>query len=352
MKIWKIESKSMFYNEVLYTSEDELRSILNISNKMEYYGNPIEIPKKDGKRIIYSINSASRLYNLQKNLSKNFLSNILLPDMVHGFRKETNYIEYLLPHVNFYRNHFYLRLDIKNFFQSIKTDSIKGMLEYYFRINEDFTAFDVKIILDKIIDLLMYNDELVQGAPTSPVISNLVFRKLDIRIQKYCRCFHINYTRYADDMLFSSVNPVLWKNSFISGIAKIISSDNLELNYSKIVRAKNYISLGGYVISDSIRLSRTKLSNLSRVLFYVENHKDYRSQLYYEKINNLIKSETNSDKLKIKGIYELINYFAGNRAFIISVLKYSNDNSFCKKAQKIIERLDNIIIKLDNTIKK
>ncbi|WFR57324.1 reverse transcriptase family protein [Anaerocolumna sp. AGMB13025] len=352
MKIWKIENKAMFYNDILGINEDELAGILSDKNKKKYYGIPIEIPKKSGKRTIYSINNSSKIYIIQKRLCDKFLHNILLPDTVHGFRKDTNYIEYLLPHICFYKDYFYLRLDIRNFFESINTASIKEALEYYFKINKDFTAFDIKIILNRIIDILTYDNKLVQGAPTSPIISNLVFRKLDIRIEKYCRCFQINYTRYADDMLFSSNNPIILKKSFISGVSKIIATENLYLNYNKVVRAKNQISLGGYVISDNIRLSRSKLSNLSRVLFYVENHKDYKNQSYYEKLNDFLKSEMGTDYLKINGIYELINYFAGNRAFIISVLKYSHDDNFCEKAKKIIKRLDDIIIKLDNTVAK
>lgn len=350
MKIWKIESKSMFYNDILCVKEDELPNFLINNAKEEYYGEPREIPKKGGKRKIYCIETSNKLYEIQKNICTNFLSNIMLPDVVYGFRKETNYIEFLMPHINFYGNSYYLRLDIKNFFGSINKKTIRKTLKYYFKANDNFTNKDIKLLLDRVYEILTYNNKVIQGAPSSPILSNIIFRRLDIRIQKYCRCFQINYTRYADDMLFSSDNVSVFKDSFVSGITNIISSEGFNINYGKTIRSKNKISLGGYVISDNIRLSRNKLSDLSRVLFYVENNKDYKKDSYYNELNAFIIKQTGSESLKFGGIYSLINYFAGNRAFIISILKYSQDKNFCNKAEKIIRRLEKIILRLYNNI--
>lgn len=352
MRIWKIESKSMYFNDILDIKEEELPKLLSQKAKNEYYGEPYEIPKKGGKREIYAINTSNKLYDIQKNLCINFLSNIMLPDTVHGFKKETNYIEFLIPHIDFYGSNNYLRLDIKNFFGSISKKNIRKALKYYFKPNDKLTNESIRLILDLTIDIITYNDKVIQGAPSSPVISNLLFRQLDIRIEKYCRCFQATYTRYADDMLFSSNNEKILQDSFISGISRIISDGDFYINYSKIIRSKNKISLGGFVISDNIRLSRNKLSDLSRVLFYIENHKEYKNDTYYNDLNIFIKSQTGSESLKFSGIYSLINYLTGNRAFIISILKYSQDSNFCKKAEKIIRRLETIVLRLNNCMGK
>lgn len=352
MKIWKIESKSMYYNDILDVKEEELPKFLTQNAKKEYYGEPREIPKKGGKRIIYSINTTNTLYDIQKNLCNNFLSNIMLPDVVHGFKKETNYIEFLIPHLDFYGNNNYLRLDIKDFFGSISKKNIRKALKYYFKPNDNLSDENIKTLVDRTTEILTYNNKVIQGAPSSPIISNIIFRQLDIRIEKYCRCFQITYTRYADDMLFSSNNEKIFQESFISGVSRIISDGDLYLNYSKIIRSKNQISLGGYVISDNIRLSRNKLSDLSRVLFYIENHKDYRNDSYYNDLNTFIINQTGSESLKFSGIYSLINYLTGNRAFIISILKYSQDSNFCNKAEKMICRLERIILRLNNCLGK
>lgn len=349
MKVWKINNKYTFYNNILKINETELDMILTSTMKKNYYQSPIELPKKGGKRIVYSVNSEHRLYKIQKNVTKNFLDNILLPDTVYGFRKEKNYIDYLIPHIDFYGNNNYIRLDIENFFSSINTKTIRKTISSYFEVSANMNSKDVTKAIDNLIQILTYNGKVVQGAPCSPSLSNIIFRRLDIRIERYCRVFEVTYTRYADDMLFSSRSKMLYQPSFISGISKIISDEKFVLNYSKIIRAEKVISLGGYVISDDIRLSRSKLSNISRVLFYIEKHKDYKSASYYDDLNSLLSKEM-KDPIQFNGIYSLINYLSGNRAFIISVVKYSKDEKFRKKAVKIITRIEQRVLELNKCI--
>lgn len=352
MKIWKIDSKEKFLNEVLETKEEKLIEILVQRNKEDYYGEPIIIPKKNGNRYIYAVDSNNKLYYIQKKLVDNFLSNIQLPEVTYGFRKNFNYFDYLAPHINFYKNNMYLRLDIKDFFGSIKKDMIQEALKYYIPITETLSEQDRITILSYIFEILTFNNIVIQGAPSSPVISNIIFRPLDIRIFRYCKCFHVNYTRYADDMLFSSENKTIFNKSFLMGIAKIINDGYYEfyLNYDKIVRSSNQISLGGFVISDTIRISRKKLAQLSRVLFYVENHTNYKDKEYYKNLNDLIEIQDKASKLRFNNIYSLINYLAGNRAFLINVLRYSKDIKFCEKTAKIINRLNCVILNLYNVI--
>lgn len=109
---------------------------------------------------------------------------------------------------------------------------------------------------------------MVQGTITAPAVSNIVFRSMDIRIERYCSKYHVRYTRYADDLLFSSESEKLVKKNFIMGIAKILRSGGFELNYNKVIRSKSYISLNGFVISDTVTLSRKKLSDINRALFF------------------------------------------------------------------------------------
>lgn len=52
--------------------------------------------------------------------------------------------------------------------------------------------------------LVCYKGVLPQGAPTSPIVSNLICNILDIRILNLVKKYRMNYTRYADDMTFST----------------------------------------------------------------------------------------------------------------------------------------------------
>lgn len=53
-----------------------------------------------------------------------------------------------------------------------------------------------------------YNYILPQGAPTSPIITNMICDTLDRRLAGLAKRFGVNYSRYADDITFSSMHNV------------------------------------------------------------------------------------------------------------------------------------------------
>lgn len=61
---------------------------------------------------------------------------------------------------------------------------------------------------DLISSLCSYKGFLAQGSPASPVLSNLVFRPIDLYLSKIARELDCRYTRYADDLVFSGISTV------------------------------------------------------------------------------------------------------------------------------------------------
>jgi|GEM_PF-399636 len=338
MKYWKISDEKMFYNQILEASELEVD--LALSTIFDYYSKPIIIRKKGGYRKIYSVDKKHMLYRLQETLCTNFLNNIMMADTAYGFLKGFSYLDYLLVHTYIGSDGKYLRLDIKDFFGSISRKMLVDVLGYYFELSETLNREKRAKLIGLVAVILTFNGSIAQGAPSSPTVSNLVFRQLDIRIDRYCSCYGIRYSRYADDLLFSSQDNSVLNKSFIKGISKILSAKGFKINYSKTIRSINYISLGGYVISDSIRLSRKKLSEVNTVLFWTEhNLKD----LKMAELNILLKDIYPETTYKFNGKYELCNYLAGNRAFIISVLKITTDEKFIDKANRMTIRIENVL---------
>lgn len=344
MKVWNISNYDYFFNEIIEVTEDELIKALNDKDKL--YSISYEIPKKNGKRHIYSLNRECKLYDIQKKITKNFINNIMLTDCCYGFRKGYNYIDFLEPHISFFEKNYYLRLDIKNFFESISYDFLEEIISYYVEENEDINSEQRSKIIGYIINILTYGKKIVQGAVTSPCISNVVFRQIDIRIERYCRKFNVEYSRYADDLLFSSPNKIIHSKKFLSGINKIISSKGFTLNYSKIRRGVGEISLNGYVVGSSIRISRKKLEQVSRVLFFLENTRIDENKEYIIKLNEKLQNEMKNCDMNFGGKYNLINYLTGNRAFLISVCRYIEEERSQAKLKRIIKRLEKIILKL------
>lgn len=112
-------------------------------------------------------------------------------------------------------------LDIENFFPSVKRSQIIKVFRKL-GFNKENSA-----ILTKICTV---NDELPQGAPTSPYLASLACIKLDKEIYNYCKRRNFEYTRYFDDISVSGKN-ILEKH--IKYIEKIIVKHSFRCNDSK-----------------------------------------------------------------------------------------------------------------------
>lgn len=323
-----------FYNKVL-----KVESVTNIHseiNKNISYKS-FDLTVNGKVRGITSIDKKTNLYLLQRNLLDNFLSEIKSPDNVCGFVKGKSYLDFLKPHC---KKEYYLRLDIKDFFGSIKVSVISEVLKEYIQTPDQIKN---KEILNVISNIVTYNRKLPQGAVTSPQISNIIFRRLDIRIRNYCRKFDINYTRYADDILFSSNLDYLHKESFYKMIYKILSTLNLKINKSKVIKSKKKIILNGYVISEKIHLSRKKLCKINTYIFSFENFAGKKKYpISFDEFENRLSGSINRNITKIGTIH----YLAGYRSYLINFSKerYRDScNDYSDKVLKIEMMLDKIL---------
>ena len=123
----------------------------------------------------------------------------------HGFRKEHSILTNAVVHRG---RRYVLNFDLENFFGTINFGRVRG----YFITNKHFSLTpDVATLVAQIA---CHESKLPQGAPTSPVISNLVGHILDIRLVKLARAHGCSYSRYADDITMSTSAP-----EFPTGIA-------------------------------------------------------------------------------------------------------------------------------------
>ncbi len=256
-------------------------------------------------------------------MQKYFFRNIFLPECVYGFRENCSYIDFLMPHISS-ENKFYLRLDIKDFFESISVEYIKSFFQYY--IDNKISDEEKTFIVNSIIDVTTLNGKFIQGAVTSPSISNFAFREIDIRILSYCRKLNVCYTRYADDILFSSTNKYMQSKHFIIAMQAIINDFGFALNYAKTLKYKNEISLNGYVIGNDIRLSRKKLHKINELIFQLRK-------------SNFSGFKNNKEKYHIK------NQLAGYRALLIQLDRYIIDTSYKDYVKEKILTIESLIIK-------
>ena len=351
-----IGNREFFLENILHTNP--IRLELALINKSQSY-HTFQIPKNSGWRTIQGIQNDSALYGLQKALCKNFLDKIPLPAPAAGFVREESYLTFLKPHTG---KTYYLRLDIQNFFDSVTTDMLKAGFSEFFSDSapENLTDF---------ISLCTYDDRLPQGAVTSPAVSNVVFRRTDQRILKYCQSFdflyrdgkrlpeEICYTRYADDMLFSSRNLDFSKASYFTGmISRILQDAGFRLNRDKVKSGRGEISLSGFVVSENIHLSRQKLHSLNELLHFLGKTEKYESKKYrvrkaffrepdwLEQINRLGLEQGRGGTAYFRRKSQFLDYLCGYRSFLLSVIKAngSTDGSM-QQLRKKVWKLEQVI---------
>lgn len=176
-----------------------------------------EIPKKKGgTREILRPND--ELMMIQRNLA-NHLSELYKPHhSVHSFVPSRNVLTNALSHIG---QDWVFRVDIRDFFPSIKLRAVIQAL-----IRSGIT----NNVASMVSYLCTHQESLPQGAPTSPVLSNMVFHPCDVLIMQLCSKLDCVYTRYADDLTFShcrSVAPTEIHRASETMTARVVPGDAL-----------------------------------------------------------------------------------------------------------------------------
>jgi RNA-directed DNA polymerase len=116
----------------------------------------------------------------------------------HGFRKEHDIATNAKNHRN---KRFVFTVDIEDFFESFNFGRVRG----YFLKNKYFQL--TPHAATTLAQIACHNGKLPQGAPCSPVITNLIGQILDVRLTQLAKKYNCWYSRYADDLTFSTNEP-------------------------------------------------------------------------------------------------------------------------------------------------
>ena len=181
----------------------------------------VEIPKRSGGIRELSIPS-SELKKTQKMLAHAFERELggKVHKVANAYVIGRNTVTNAVPHLGCA---VLIKLDIKNFFPSITREMLRPLL-WYFVCREP-------LALERLLDLCMTDNGLPQGAPTSPILSNLVLRKFDIAAYQFANLMGAKYTRYADDLTFSlTVDDPIKARKIVSGVRSMLAEHGFELN--------------------------------------------------------------------------------------------------------------------------
>lgn len=271
---------------------------------VDYFYQEFDIPKKnDGIRRIKAPVGALKavqkklmlaLTNYQQEIIKDYN---LQSEISHAFEKDKS----IITNAKIHRNKRYvINFDLEDFFDSFHFGRVKGFFEKnkYFRLPEEVAI--------TIAQLTCYKGTLPQGAPTSPVITNLISQILDLRLLQVARKYKLDYTRYADDLTFSTNNSNFLneKEKFYEDIEKEIVNAGFKLNHNK---------------------TRLQFKDSKQIVTgLVVNKKVNIDCKFYKNTRAMAFSLYKNGEFIVNGEQGTINQLEGRFAFIDNIDRYNN----------------------------
>lgn len=247
--------------------------------QLNYYSNPnhtfhryrqFKIKKKSGgfRQITAPRN---RSYKLMLMCLNEMFKSIYTPsDYAMGFTEGRS----VVCNANIHKGQNYVfNLDLKDFFPSIYRARVRARLQAKpFNFNED-----IAIMIAGLCSMKVASDHtdgsnyvLPQGAPTSPIITNMICDKLDRRLAGLAKRFGLKYSRYADDITFSSMHYVYNEHGdFRIELKRIITDQGFTINDAKTRLQKRGTrqEVTGIVISEKLNVTQKYVRDIRNILY-------------------------------------------------------------------------------------
>ena len=216
----------------------------------------IAIKKKSGGvRQVYA--PSAELKRLQGRILHGLLVKLPVSAYATAYIRKKDPVQNALPHVG---KRYLLKLDITDFFGSIRFAQVYGAA-----FHSGHFPKQVGVLLTR---LCCRQGVLPQGAPTSPALSNLVLRNFDNSLGKWCASRGIAYTRYCDDMTFSSDRPLYAVYRKARGMLEQMGF-RLNDGKTRFITNANRQSVTGLTVNAKVSVSRDYKRRLRQEVHYV-----------------------------------------------------------------------------------
>ena len=203
----------------------------------------------------------------------------------------------------------------------------------------------------EIANLCCYNNALPQGAPTSPVLSNFVCWQLDNQLYKLAKTCRCTYTRYADDITFSTnlidlpaeIGTITGGRLQLSdALCSIIKDNSFEINQDKIryARRNNRQEVTGVVVNSSrTNVRRTYVRQVRAMLHACELFGlDAAAKEHYVKYR--------TDRKPANPVNSFLYELQGKIGYIGFIKRYRAEDGKTYDTNKVYDKLKDRFIKL------
>jgi RNA-directed DNA polymerase len=235
-----------------------------------------EIPKKTGGTRKISA-PMPRLKAAQHWVLEHILSKVPLHEAAHGFRPGRSIVTNAAPHVG---TGVVVNMDFKDFFPTITYRRVLGVLRGLGFSHAIATILTLLCTEPRITAVELDGQRLYvargerflpQGAPTSPVLTNILCRRLDRRLTGLSEKLSMTYTRYADDLTFSGADRMA-VGTLLGMVEKIVTDEGLVLHPDKtrVMRRGRRHEVTGVVVNEKLSVDRRMVHRLRAVLHQIE----------------------------------------------------------------------------------
>ena len=267
----------------------------------------IEKRSGSGKRTIAQ--PAREVKALQYWVMEKILRRFPIHPAAMAYRKGRNIVTNALKHAP---QRFLLKMDFRDFFNSITSDDIEAYIRR--RSKDEWSEEDISYLKG----ILFWNRDrkgrliMSIGAPSSPMLSNILMYDFDKRIQAFCTKRKVKYTRYADDLAFSTnrANILREIEVQVARVCEEIAFPHLEVNKEKTVHTSR---------NGARRVTGLVLTNDGDVSLGREKKRLIRAQVYHY-INGKLSHE---EARKLRGMFAFVN--SSEPAFIQRLRDYYGD---------------------------
>ena len=248
-------------------SQDELMTLVRSApHRYKIF----QIPKRAPGQFRTIAQPAQEVKVLQYWVMKKILSKFEIHAAAKAYCHGLSIVDNARPHT---RGKFLLKMDFKDFFPSLKARDFRVFLK---RSKLALDAAEIEALCRILFWMPKGTHDLCLsiGAPTSPMLSNILMMKFDRRISAFCAAHNAAYTRYADDLTFSAdrSRTLQLVEKAVLNFSRRSVSPALAVNQDKTVRVSR---------KDSRRVTGLVLTNDRKVSLGREGKRRIRAQMHY-----------------------------------------------------------------------
>lgn len=280
------------------------------------------IPKRrGGVRAILA--PVPELKFLQRRLSAILYAVHVPTFQAHGFLPKRGIVTNASPHV---ARRYVCNVDLEDFFGSIHFGRVRGL----------FLArpFELPaVVATTLAQLSCHANALPQGAPTSPILSNMIASSLDgvvatIAIRNGCR-----YTRYADDLTFSTDRREFPEAIMVRGedgalrlgdaLANAIEEQGFRPNNAKLRLScsRQRQEVTGLIVNELVNVRREYIRQIRAMIHAIRKFGDERATIDHYRLYSTVRHRFEDDPWGVPTLSQIVQ---GKLEFVASTLGHDS----------------------------